>query len=812
MIHLTLSQQSERILPENNFFPGAFGNFAALDSQQRTFTALASGEAGIVLNTYATGSGKTKAALLYLHELAKHRDNCLFIAPTNELLRQHAFDIDSFCKEGQIDYQVLPLTKTHMDGYAREIAQIASGKPRRSAALEKLLDDPRRLEDTNGQPARPQQPYILVTNPDLFYYAVFQGYGRLEERSVMKQFITKFRYIVIDEFHYYNPKQLANFLFFLKLWQKFGYFEAGAKVCLLSATPNQEVHGYLQSLGVPLTEISPDSEPEDPAEKRIPSLAPADLTVYANNEMGTNGLIDLVMQYLPVIKERLAAGQQGAIISGALWQINLIYDLLLRSGIEESRVGRITGPQSPQDRAEATKRDLILATPTVDLGYNFDRPGKTRQSIDFLFFDAAFAAEFVQRLGRAGRVLGKPEADIPSTVIALVPPAISSTLQPLADRTISRAELRSAFRAALQNRTLSERSAIFDYIASGAIGEAFLPILRLYDMGGEEVLPDLQDLFDQLCELFRAPSYMHFASLRCTTRQYVRDDQLFRSAPTESHALFKHLIEKQDDMALRAWLEDASGGQKPNPKSAGFAQVKRELLRPTSKARDGFQSWMKKAQQRYAIRSASFQFRDSFQGPMARIYNPSHHLSDDAVRDFDALHIIQNCAAEFLDAAQWSSRSGSSPASDEHPVALYAHIRDLLPPENRLRLAFRGTYNCERKEWEEDHVCWMTALLDLELTTEQGQLPQVALQMLKAQYLPAFIAPYGQPIGGQLMGMAADYGLRWYHLEVTFATGSPQRYVMMLGTAALLAAARLRQQSAIYHKRQAASDHDPIWC
>jgi CRISPR-associated endonuclease/helicase Cas3 len=60
-------------------------------------------EADIVVNSYNTGTGKTKAALLRLLDLdeAFKKDryspaNVLFIAPTNELLRQHEDDIQQF--------------------------------------------------------------------------------------------------------------------------------------------------------------------------------------------------------------------------------------------------------------------------------------------------------------------------------------------------------------------------------------------------------------------------------------------------------------------------------------------------------------------------------------------------------------------------------------------------------------------------------------------------------------------------------------------------------------------------------------------
>ena len=94
-----------------------------------------------------------------------------------------------------------------------------------------------------------RQPIILVVNPDIFYYALYFRYGAHDRRNVFERFLTAFDYIVVDEFHYYDAKQLANFLFAFALFDQFGYFDArGRKVCLLSATPAQTVVTYLDRI------------------------------------------------------------------------------------------------------------------------------------------------------------------------------------------------------------------------------------------------------------------------------------------------------------------------------------------------------------------------------------------------------------------------------------------------------------------------------------------------------------------------------------------------------------------------------------
>ena len=63
-----------------------------LQHQVDTVTALA--EYDVVINAFPTGTGKTKAALLWL--LNHPRANTLLIAPVNELVRQHARDAEQF--------------------------------------------------------------------------------------------------------------------------------------------------------------------------------------------------------------------------------------------------------------------------------------------------------------------------------------------------------------------------------------------------------------------------------------------------------------------------------------------------------------------------------------------------------------------------------------------------------------------------------------------------------------------------------------------------------------------------------------------
>src|SRR5205807_8572394 len=97
---------------------------------------------------------------------------------------------------------------------------------------------------------------------------------------------------------YYNPKQFANFLFFMSLSRHYGFISnsnsIGRQFCILTATPNEQVTKYLQGLGVNIGWIQPgtaDSAAIDQTHE-VPALAPVYLEVYSVEDM-KDGLLTL---------------------------------------------------------------------------------------------------------------------------------------------------------------------------------------------------------------------------------------------------------------------------------------------------------------------------------------------------------------------------------------------------------------------------------------------------------------------------------------------------------------------------------------
>src|SRR5260370_8411444 len=138
MITVTLEPHYEQAwLGENpssaTFPPGR----PPLLHQWRTYCA----EQPLIVNTYNTGTGKTKAALLRLlkrardkgfHQLDSTEDNALLIAPTNELSAQHASDAQQFCNESNLPYRLVRLS----------LASLARSKLHKASTAPQILPAP----------------------------------------------------------------------------------------------------------------------------------------------------------------------------------------------------------------------------------------------------------------------------------------------------------------------------------------------------------------------------------------------------------------------------------------------------------------------------------------------------------------------------------------------------------------------------------------------------------------------------------------------------------------------------------------------
>ncbi|WP_413167532.1 type I-D CRISPR-associated helicase Cas3' [Capilliphycus salinus ALCB114379] len=360
----------------------------------------------IILDLAPTGTGKTNAgSSVLLHQPNK---SAVYIAPTNALINQQKAALEKFVADAGLPHVVKSASAKEIKAWNNNQVGKRSGKK-----IYNLLRNPATIFPEVGA----NRPILLVTNPDIFYYATFFAYNPLDRNNIASQFYSKFATIIFDEFHLYDAKQLVSLLFYLALSHIFGFFKKGRKVVLLTATPEKACEMALQTLesqGVRIKRING----EESQSNLLPSQTRVHLEIkpQPDQEQWIDELTEEIVQRLQNQPDK-----NGAVILDSKHLINRLANRLKAQGLQ-NKFGRITGSTPQEERKIAAQKQVILATSTVDVGFNFERdPAPTRQNLDWLIFSAKDRFSFWQRIGRVGRVLGKSQTDISSEAIAYLP-------------------------------------------------------------------------------------------------------------------------------------------------------------------------------------------------------------------------------------------------------------------------------------------------------------------------------------------------------------------------------------------------------
>lgn len=711
----------------------------------------------LVCNTYNTGTGKTIAALLHLFRLNGTGKQVLFIAPTNALLQQHADDIRQFVAENDLDFHVRRVTAAEVRGLRSDL--------RSGEILQRLIKN--YLEFEPGATRR--KPLILVVNPDIFYYALFFQYGAWDQRNVFHKFMDAFDYIVIDEFHYYDSKQLANFLFFFVICQQFGYFDVrDRKICLLSATPNPQVLEYLDRVfGEHWTLIAPGNEPAESADHpQTQTLSPLTLTIV-EGEIQT-----WVQRHRDDLSAWLSHRQDGAIISSALWRVNEVHRRLRTTFSTETQMRRITGPEPEAKRAEATRCPLILATPTVDIGYNFAKENKRRQNLDFVVCDARFGDELLQRIGRAGRLLGKTELDHVSHGVAVLPAPAANALAEYDGQTLSR----SRFADIVNNEVeaLPPKHTLYAYIRSHAILESFYPLDKLFYTMREDLHDELRQLYERVRDVFAPSSKKPLRTLRAFFDKYRHRQQWLRDVKDDKIEPDGRTAEMVSDWL--AWEEP----NRPSPDPGAVLPYLSRMLR-SEERRSALVNFV---QEQVALTQSLFNFRDSFQGPTAVVHDPRQLLSSEPVNAYDLFHLLTYYHITLFEGRQQFNReAGETDLKGD----FYVYLRD--PREEPLYLSLAYDTDLTPEEFAEKRCRCPVALRGFRLVADEP-LDASVNQALADQYVTALIVR--DEDRGVMIGRLRGTNLYSRRLTVTYPDGQTDECSVLLGTAAFHAHAELQ--------------------
>ena len=417
----------------------------------------------IIMDLAPTGTGKTKAGLSVL--LHNRDRSAIYIAPTNALVEQQTEAAKQFVKDAGLNHFVIAASAKEVRAWSNDRVGSRPGEK-----IYNLLRNPAIFFPELGE----YRPILLVTNPDLFYYATFFAYNRLDRVNIASTFYNQFATVIFDEFHLYDAKQLVSLFFYLAFSQVFGFFENNRKVVLLTATPDKTCEAALSELkaqGVKIARV----DGEAVSDRMIPSQTSVNLEIKPQSDR--DSLLDAIANE---VKQRFEShpDRNGAIILDSKDHINRLADLLHTKGLGKY-IGRITGSTPKGDRKLAAQQPIILATSTVDVGFNFERsPDPARQNLDWLIFTARDRAAFWQRIGRVGRVLGKSETNIPSEAIAYLPE--TAWEQGIAD--LNSDGGRSALWQKLEELKCLDKPFLQIYWQSEAFLEIAKPLLVLSDM------------------------------------------------------------------------------------------------------------------------------------------------------------------------------------------------------------------------------------------------------------------------------------------------------------------------------------------
>ncbi len=823
MLSINLKAQDEYQWLGENPSPATFPKekgWYPLYHQWLTYNA----EKPIIVNTYNTGTGKTKAALLRL--LKRARDvgferlnpishNALLIAPTNELLAQHVADARKFCRENDLPYRVLALTKADLEDY-KNTPGFSEADLRRGAALHSILNDPSKVYD----PSKPddeltKRATLYVVNPDIFYYAVLFCYSSPVRATLFRDFFTLFNYIVIDEFHYYSPKQLTAFLFFMKLSQHYGYIDSSSKkrqFCILTATPRPQVTDYLNGLSIPIAWIRPgELAPSDISSiQSVRALTPVHLQVYHTEELqqgdAQGGLLQLVQQEQGTLRSWLDQGLEGAIISSSLGTVNRIHDALLPN-ISRDVMGRITGAEKRAGRNEAKEKALILATPTVDIGYNFDRARyKPRQNIDFLLLDAFSGDELVQRIGRAGRVLAANERNQPSFVIVAVDPVAYKLLKAYDGKELERSELARV----ADSEEMPKRNDLYAYIKTGAILEVFRPIMFIGQGTATENLPNLETFLQNIQKLFGVKKPFKYADAQWIVKKFEKRKEHYselKTIPQEAFNILRLKVDKKPvdvpeklEKCLKAFV-------------ARLGSVKERV------GKNGYEvvQWLQRDLRDYFVDQARFSFRDSFQPPLALVYDPDHLHSSKNVASYNALHVAKYYEARYYgSAAEWEKQAERDAPAESKDALAFCHLRQFH--EKPLQIGFNLNANAyTQDEWEEQFAYQVTALYGLEVVAldDNRGLDPTLQSLFRTQFIPAFAAldEARSFTASAIRRLQRQARFLPVQMKVTFCDGKTLTYLVIMGTMAFQVCAEIPYRAIAIdrHKTQLMDDR-PFIC
>lgn len=693
----------------------------------------------IVFNSFPTGTGKTLAT--YLHLLDRPDSNALIIAPTNALIAQHAQDLRDFKEQSSIPHLILEVDAAKLRALSTE-----GERDRNPDILFRLLQNPFEFAEQLDLPEdlkAEHPPLVFITNPDIFYYALYGLVNRFDRRNLLQTIFKEFGYIVVDEFHYYDARQFSVFLFFVTLSHSMKFFEQKERrMAVLTATPNENILTYFERLagqGLGYSLVSPNND--YPKGDAVTSLAPMQVTLYPYASRQSVDLPEHIDS--AQLRNWIAEGKTGAFISDRLTDISVLSQRLKGAFDLE----KVTGAVPKEDRPSILTKPLLLATPTVDIGYNFKREDKNRQNIDFLVFIAEYEDEFWQRLGRAGRVLGKEVTTTPSQVSAFLPEDAVERLQPFDKQTLTHEQLKTIFE---ETGALPKKPFDGSYIASDGVAATFSSFATIRDSLTDDHIHLIEDALQLIQKIF-APKY----------------------APKTVGQIIGYASERRE---LERLLSEPEAQPKPVLFNQFRAYVGDVSISP-DEARALFRHYL---EAKNIIFRAEHSFRGSGDEIQVQVYDPRRFLTNDATTThYNLMHLLRYFHLQVYESAKdFQRESGQLPADN----LLYVRLDDLLPKDERPLVGFSLETRENPVTFEHRHLRKLWAFKNIRILLNGGAtyLDNRAQEVFKTTPLPMTI--FLEEDNSYLRRYLKDLKVYPRELQVCFVeSGETREYLAVVG-------------------------------
>jgi CRISPR-associated endonuclease/helicase Cas3 len=703
----------------------------------------------IILDLAPTGTGKTKAGLSVL--LHNPQRNAIYIAPTNALIDQQTEAAEQFVRDANLPHLVKAASARQVNSWPDDRVGKRSGEK-----IYNVLREPATIFPECGG----GRPILLVTNPDIFYYAAFFQYNPLDRGNIASEFYSSFSTVIFDEFHLYNAKQLVSLFFYLALSKEFGYFQYNRKIVLLTATPEpacEEALNVLGKNGVKIARIDGKSQ----ISHLRPSQTEVNLEIRKQVDKETT-IAEIVQEVLRRLTEN--SDQNGAVILDAKDTLGRISDQLRDRGFADY-CGRITGDTPKEKRALSAQKQVILATSTVDVGFNFDRDNPPpRQNLDWLIFSTRDRFSFWQRIGRVGRVLGKAQTEIPSEAIAYLPDRAWE--QGIAQLDCSGG--RNSLTEMLANLECMKRPFLDIYWRSEAFLEIARPLLELED--------SLHNLEQESCvhELYYTLQKLLGGSRRWNDYKYrmtlIRTAERLASAPLKPRRKnewsFVQVLFKQPPCFRKQFIEKFLECQHPdllNRQELTMDEIEkdfRQYEKSAAKLKEFAVFWK-------TVWSPLFKFRESlFEN--VKIYDPHNFLLDEVGEtNLDPIHLLR--FFEF--------------ASDENGIVL----TDRAAQTYGLKFALQVP---DLEEFANNYLCKLYAFKNctIERTIDNCVRPTALISQLSPPLMPGVIVREHRKNRWAICKLKKQ-GVESYPITVKDSFANEQEYTFFPSLSGILAIA-----------------------